>query len=66
MREQFYSGRLQEIQQQREEMGGGDGIGERDVRERLAWEREVLGKLKGEGEEREKVQQVFDRRLQGE
>lgn len=33
------------------------------MRERLAWEREVLGKLKGDVEEREKVQQVFDRRL---
>jgi hypothetical protein len=66
MRSEFYSGRLQEIQQQREEMGESDGVGERDVRERLAWEREVLGRLRGEEEEREKVKQVFDRRLLGE
>lgn len=61
-REKFYAGRLEEIRQQREEMPKGDH-GEKDLRERLAWEREMLGTLKGDGEEREKVQQVFDRRL---
>ena len=35
------------------------------MRERLAWEREVLGELRGEKGEREKVEQVFDRRMKG-
>jgi exonuclease III len=61
-REKFYAGRLEEIRQQREEMPKGEQ-GEKDLRERLAWEREMLGTLKGEAEEKEKVLQVFDRRL---
>jgi hypothetical protein len=38
-------------------------LGERDYRERMAWEKDVLGMLSGSVEEKEKVKQVFDHRM---
>ena len=52
------------MQEQRAEIGD-SGVEEKDIRERLAWEKEILGELRGDEAEREKVQQVFDRRMKG-
>ena len=64
LREDFYAGKLSELRDQKEGLGD-NTIEEKDIRERLAWERELYAEMKGDVVEDEKVKQVFDRRMKG-